>query len=71
MRLPPLLRLLLWPAAVFFEGLVLLRARLYAEDVCRQRRLVGRVISVGNLTLGGTGKIDRAALKTRARDAAQ
>ncbi len=51
-----MLRVLLWPAAVFFEGLVLLRARLYSENVFRQQRLAGRVISVGNLTVGGTGK---------------
>ena len=51
-----MLRALLWPASFVFEGLVVLRARLYEQGVLRQRRLSGRVISVGNLTVGGTGK---------------
>jgi len=51
-----MLRALLWPAALAFEGLVVLRARLYEQGVLRQRRLAGRVVSVGNLTVGGTGK---------------
>lgn len=51
-----MLRVLLWPAAGLFEGLVLLRSRLYGEEVLRRKRLGGRVISVGNLTVGGTGK---------------
>ncbi len=33
-----------------------LMARVYAQGVFRQRRLDGVVISVGNLTVGGTGK---------------
>lgn len=51
-----MLRVLLWLPSVVFEGLALLRARLYERGVFRQRRLAGRVISVGNLTVGGTGK---------------
>lgn len=51
-----MLRALLLPVSVFFERVALLRARLYAENFLRQRRLAGRVISVGNLTVGGTGK---------------
>ncbi len=51
-----MLRALFWPTALAFEGLAVLRARLYEQGVLRQRRLAGRVVSVGNLTAGGTGK---------------
>ncbi len=56
MRVPPLLRLPLWPASVVFQALVRLRAWCYRRGIARQRRLDGVVISVGNLTVGGTGK---------------
>jgi tetraacyldisaccharide 4'-kinase len=46
----------LWPLAAAYEGITRLRAGLYQRDLRRQRRLVGTVISVGNLTVGGTGK---------------
>lgn len=46
----------LWPASVIFEGIVAARAWCYRRRVFRQRRLGGVVISVGNLTVGGTGK---------------
>jgi len=56
MNLPPLLRLLLWPLSVVYGGYVRARASLYANGWLKQRRLRGKVISVGNLTVGGTGK---------------
>ncbi len=56
MTLPPALRVLLWPASLVFQGLVRLRTGLYRRQVFQQRRLNGMVISVGNLTVGGTGK---------------
>ncbi len=56
MMVPPPLRLLLWPASVVFQALVRLRAWCYRRGIARQRRLDGVVISVGNLTVGGTGK---------------
>jgi tetraacyldisaccharide 4'-kinase len=56
MNFPPLVRLLLWPLAVVYGGYVRLRAWLYAKGWLRQKRLRGKVISVGNLTVGGTGK---------------
>lgn len=56
MNLPPFVRLLLWPLSVIYGGFVLLRAWLYAKGWLKQRRLQGKVISVGNLTVGGTGK---------------
>ncbi len=56
MNLPLLLRLLLWPFSVAYGAIVRLRAWLYLEGWLRQKRLRGTVISVGNLTVGGTGK---------------
>src|ERR1700674_2102922 len=51
-----LARLVLWPAEVAYSGGVRLRERLYRRGILRSRRLEGTVISVGNLTMGGTGK---------------
>jgi tetraacyldisaccharide 4'-kinase len=56
MTLPPWLRLLLWPASVIYGDLARLRARLYAQGTFKTKRLSTPVISVGNLTVGGTGK---------------
>ncbi|MGB7283413.1 MAG: tetraacyldisaccharide 4'-kinase [Candidatus Acidiferrum sp.] len=56
MNFPPLVRILLWPLSVVYGGYVRLRAWLYAKGWLTQRRLRGKVISVGNLTVGGTGK---------------
>ncbi len=56
MNFPPLVRLLLWPLSVVYGSYVRFRAWLYAKGWRKQRRLRGKVISVGNLTVGGTGK---------------
>jgi tetraacyldisaccharide 4'-kinase len=56
MKLPLLLRLVLWPLSVVYGGYVRLRAAFYARGWLKQKRLRGKVISVGNLTVGGTGK---------------
>src|SRR5208282_894056 len=56
MRLPLLVRVLLWPLSVVYGGYVQARAALYAGGWLKQKRLRGKVISVGNLTVGGTGK---------------
>lgn len=56
MNLPPLLRLLLWPLSVSYGAVTEWRARLYEKGTLRQKRLDRPVISVGNLTVGGTGK---------------
>ncbi len=56
MNLPPLVRLLLWPLSLLYGGYVRLRAWLYANGWRKQRRLRAKVISVGNLSVGGTGK---------------
>jgi tetraacyldisaccharide 4'-kinase len=50
------LRPVLWPASLLWLAAVKLRARAYQKGLLRQRRLDGVVISVGNLTVGGTGK---------------
>jgi tetraacyldisaccharide 4'-kinase len=46
----------LWPLTLPYGALAHLRARAYRKGILRQRRLDGVVISVGNLTVGGTGK---------------
>jgi tetraacyldisaccharide 4'-kinase len=56
MNLPPLLRWILWPVSFFYGEVVRIRVWLYARNIFKQRRLSKPVISVGNLTVGGTGK---------------
>jgi tetraacyldisaccharide 4'-kinase len=56
MNLPPLVRILLWPLSVLYGGYVRMRARFYAKGWLKQKHLRGKVVSVGNLTVGGTGK---------------
>ncbi len=51
-----LLEALLWPFTLPYGAVAHLRARAYRTGLLRQRRLDGVVISVGNLTTGGTGK---------------
>jgi tetraacyldisaccharide 4'-kinase len=47
---------LLWPLSLIYGGVAAFRARAYDRGIFRQHRLNGVVISVGNLTVGGTGK---------------
>jgi tetraacyldisaccharide 4'-kinase len=56
MKLPLLARVLLWPLSVLYGGYVRMRAWLYANGWLKQKHLRAKVISVGNLTVGGTGK---------------
>lgn len=56
MNLPLLVRILLWPLSVMYGGYVRTRASLYANGWLKQKHLHAKVISVGNLTVGGTGK---------------
>jgi tetraacyldisaccharide 4'-kinase len=56
MNVPLPLRILLWPLSLVYGAYVRARAWLYEEGYLEQRRLRSRVISVGNLTVGGTGK---------------
>jgi len=46
----------LWPLTLSYGAVTHLRARAYRKGVLKQRRLDGVVISVGNITVGGTGK---------------
>jgi tetraacyldisaccharide 4'-kinase len=50
------LQSLLWPFTLPYGAYVRLRAAAYRAGILRQRRLDATVISVGNLTTGGTGK---------------
>jgi tetraacyldisaccharide 4'-kinase len=49
-------RKLLWPFSVLYSGAARLRIWTYARGLSKTRKLPGTVISVGNLTVGGTGK---------------
>jgi tetraacyldisaccharide 4'-kinase len=51
-----LLRGALWPLSLLYGGAVQARAWLYCRQFLRQKRLPQIVVSVGNLTVGGTGK---------------
>src|SRR5450759_807656 len=51
-----LLRALLYVLSFVYESLVQLRLFLYRHRICRERTLGCLVISIGNLTVGGTGK---------------
>jgi tetraacyldisaccharide 4'-kinase len=48
--------LALWPLSQLYGSVVRLRTALYRSGIFRGQRLNGTVISVGNVTLGGTGK---------------
>jgi tetraacyldisaccharide 4'-kinase len=52
----PLLRKLLWPLSLLYGAVVRTRVWMYQGGWFKQRRLKGIVVSVGNLTVGGTGK---------------
>jgi len=51
-----ILRGVLWVLSCGFLGIVQLRLRLYRKRLMRERALGCLVISIGNLTVGGTGK---------------
>src|SRR5258708_24710067 len=50
------LGMVLGPLSLFYGAYVRRRAWLYAKGWLKQKRLNATVISVGNLTVGGTGK---------------
>lgn len=56
MKLPLPLRILLWPLSLLYGVWVRGRAWFYAKGWLKQKRLNAAVVSVGNLTVGGTGK---------------
>ena len=47
---------LLWPLTVPYSAVSRVRSRAYRSGIFKQQYLTGNVISVGNLTTGGTGK---------------
>jgi len=53
---PAWIRWLLWPLEQLYRGFLRLRAVAYRRGWLRTQRLPVKVISVGNLTVGGTGK---------------
>lgn len=56
MNLPRGLRIVLWPLSKVYGLYVRCRHALYARGVAKPKRLKATVVSVGNLTVGGTGK---------------
>ncbi|HXZ11502.1 MAG TPA: tetraacyldisaccharide 4'-kinase [Candidatus Sulfotelmatobacter sp.] len=46
----------LWPFTLPYGAVTHLRARAYRKGILKQQKLDGVVISVGNITVGGTGK---------------
>lgn len=56
MSWPVWLRWLLWPLEVLYRLFLRARAAAYRRGWVQTRRLPAKVISVGNLTVGGTGK---------------
>ncbi len=56
MRWPLPIRILLLPLSWIYGFLVRSKTILYTSGILSRKRLNGTVISVGNLTLGGTGK---------------
>ena len=47
---------LLWPVSLLYSFVAGVKSTLYARGIFRRSKLPGTVISVGNLTVGGTGK---------------
>jgi len=56
MNLPLPLRLFLWPLSLVYGAAARLTAWLYAHGIYTVKHLNAPVVSVGNLTVGGTGK---------------
>lgn len=56
MILPVPIRILLWPFSVLYGWATQFRVLLYDKGILKQEQLQAPVISVGNLTVGGTGK---------------
>lgn len=56
MNLPRWARALLYPVSLLYGCIVRRRANWYDSGKLRQKRLKAAVISVGNVTVGGTGK---------------
>jgi tetraacyldisaccharide 4'-kinase len=46
----------LWPVSILYAGIMKMRNWLYEREIISSFRLNVRVISIGNITVGGTGK---------------
>lgn len=55
-KTPAVLLAALWPLSILYGGIARLRSWLYDQEWLKQERLRGTVISVGNISVGGTGK---------------
>lgn len=55
-RIPRALAIALWPVSIVYGLVVRAKNWMYDAGWLKARRLRGTVISVGNLTTGGTGK---------------
>jgi tetraacyldisaccharide 4'-kinase len=56
MNIPQPVAIALWPLSLVYGSVTQLRAELYKHNWLKQKRLNRPVISVGNITVGGTGK---------------
>src|SRR5271155_858920 len=56
MKIPRPVAIVLWPLSRVYGWCVVFRKWLYAKGWLKTKRLKAMVISVGNLTTGGTGK---------------
>jgi len=56
MNARPFLSDLLWPLSLLYGAGVDARVRMYRKGWLKQKRLKAAVISIGNLSVGGTGK---------------
>ncbi|HEY2823573.1 MAG TPA: tetraacyldisaccharide 4'-kinase [Candidatus Acidoferrum sp.] len=55
-RIPRALQIVLWPLSVVYGCVVRTKRALYEHEWLKAKRLDGAVISVGNISTGGTGK---------------
>ena len=62
---PPAVAVGLSAVTAGYRGLLEVRERLYGWGFLRSRRLPCPVVSIGNLTLGGSGKTPAAELAVR------